>query len=418
MISIFITALKIIFLLGFLVLIHETGHFVVAKLCKVKVDEFAIGFGPTIWKKQGKVTKYAIRLIPLGGFVRMEGEEERSENEGSFSQASIPKRMAIIVAGGLVNIVFGLLVYYILTASVGNNASLIIDSTVEDYAAEQAGIVANDEIVKINNKGVNIKDDIRKILQNSNGEELLVTVKRNGNFEDIKLTPTKVDYKSTGIYLKSAGETTKILTLDANSVAEKSGLEANDTILKINDIEVKNQQEVVDIINNSEDETLTFLVKRGNEEKLINVTPDINHMYYLGVYFKLAENNLPNNLYYALFKTRDFGFSIIDNLKTLVTGNVRVNQLVGPVGISEMVANTSEVEDFVYLLALISLSLGVTNLLPIPALDGGKLLFLIIEAIRRKKLSERTEMNIQLAGFAFLIALSIMVAYNDILRIF
>ncbi len=418
MISIFITALKIIFLLGFLVLIHETGHFVVAKLCKVKVEEFAIGFGPTIWKKQGKVTKYAIRLIPLGGFVRMEGEEERSENEGSFSQASIPKRIAIVVAGGLVNIVFGLLVYYILTASVGNNSSLIIDSTIEDYAAQQAGIVANDEIVRINNKGVNIKDDIDKILKNSNGEELLVTVKRNGNFEDIKLTPTRVDYKSTGIYLKSAGETTKILTLEANSIAEKSGLEANDTILKINDIEVKNQQEVVDIINNSESETLAFLVKRGNEEKLINVTPDINHMYYLGVYFKLAENNLPNNLYYALFKTRDFGFSIIDNLKMLVTGNVRVNQLVGPVGISEMVANTNELQDFIYLLALISLSLGVTNLLPIPALDGGKLLFLIIEAIRRKKLSEKTEMNIQLAGFAFLIALSIIVAYNDILRIF
>ena len=94
----FINTIKIIFLLGFLVFIHEGGHFLVAKLCKVKVNEFAIGFGPTIWKKQGKVTKYAIRLIPLGGFVSMEGEEERSENEGSFSKASIPKRIAIVVA--------------------------------------------------------------------------------------------------------------------------------------------------------------------------------------------------------------------------------------------------------------------------------------------------------------------------------
>ena len=95
---IILNAIKIIFLLGFLVFIHEGGHFLVAKLCKVKVNEFAIGFGPTIWKKQGKVTKYAIRLIPLGGFVSMEGEEERSENEGSFSKASIPKRIAIVVA--------------------------------------------------------------------------------------------------------------------------------------------------------------------------------------------------------------------------------------------------------------------------------------------------------------------------------
>ena len=101
MISVIITILKIAFILGFLVFIHEGGHFLVAKLCKIKVNEFAIGFGPTIWKKQGKETKYALRLIPLGGFVNMEGEEERSEKEGSFSKASIPKRIAIVAAGVL-----------------------------------------------------------------------------------------------------------------------------------------------------------------------------------------------------------------------------------------------------------------------------------------------------------------------------
>ncbi len=98
MFSVLIALLKIVFILGLLVLIHEGGHFIVAKLCKIKVLEFAIGFGPTIWKKQGKETKYALRLIPLGGFVNMEGEEERSDNEGSFSKASIPKRIAVVVA--------------------------------------------------------------------------------------------------------------------------------------------------------------------------------------------------------------------------------------------------------------------------------------------------------------------------------
>lgn len=99
MFTFFINAIKIIFLLGLLVFIHEGGHFIVAKLCKVKVNEFALGFGPTIWKKQGKETKYALRLIPLGGFVSMEGEEERSDKEGSFSKASIPRRIAIVLAG-------------------------------------------------------------------------------------------------------------------------------------------------------------------------------------------------------------------------------------------------------------------------------------------------------------------------------
>ena len=107
-----------ILILGLTVFIHELGHFLVAKLCKVKVNEFAIGFGPLIWKKQGKETKYALRLLPLGGFVSMEGEEERSEDSRSFSKASIPKRIAICAAGAIVNIVFGLIVYFILILNV------------------------------------------------------------------------------------------------------------------------------------------------------------------------------------------------------------------------------------------------------------------------------------------------------------
>ena len=124
-----LNALKIIFLLGFLIFIHEGGHFIVAKLCKVKVNEFAIGFGPTIWKWQGKETQYAIRLIPLGGFVSMEGEDEESNHEHSFSNASIPKRIAIVVAGAMVNIVFGLVTYFILVAVVYKDIPLAFQAT-------------------------------------------------------------------------------------------------------------------------------------------------------------------------------------------------------------------------------------------------------------------------------------------------
>ena len=114
MIGFIISAIKIIFLLGFLILIHEGGHFAVAKLCKVKVNQFSIGFGPKIYSKQGKETKYVLRMIPLGGFVSMEGEEEPSESKGAFNKASVPKRIAIVSAGAIVNILFGLLVYFIL----------------------------------------------------------------------------------------------------------------------------------------------------------------------------------------------------------------------------------------------------------------------------------------------------------------
>ena len=420
MISFIITALKVIFLLGFLIFIHEGGHFIVAKLCKIKVKEFAIGFGPTIWKKQGKETKYALRLIPLGGFVNLEGEDERSEEEGSFSEASIPKRMAIIVAGGLVNIVFGLAVYFILMTSMGNNTSLIISQTIPDYAAEQSGIVAGDEIVKINDKKINIKSDIDKILQNSNGEELKITIKRNEELKDIYLIPTKQEYKSTGIYLKSTSEDdTKIVAVESGSSSEKQGLKANDRILKINNAQVKNVDEIVNAINSKQNsEKLLFTIERANETLEVEIIPDTLYLYYIGVQFEKAENNLFANMYYAVFETRDFVLSIVDNLKMLFTGNVGVDQMMGPVGISEAVANTKQVEDFVYLMALISLSLGVTNLLPFPALDGGKFALLLLEAIRGKKLKQETEINLQLIGFAILITLALYVTYNDILRIF
>ena len=180
MISFLINAIKIIFLLGFLILIHEAGHFCIAKLFKVKVHEFAIGFGPKVWTKQGKETKYELRLIPLGGFVRLEGEDTKSEDERAFNNASIPKRMAIVAAGATVNIVFGILVYFIIMASIGNNVSTVVDSTIPDFAAEQAGIYAGDKIEKINGKKIKTKTDIDDILQNSNGEELAIQIERNG----------------------------------------------------------------------------------------------------------------------------------------------------------------------------------------------------------------------------------------------
>lgn len=419
MISFIINALKIIFVLGFLILIHEAGHFFVARLCKVTVNEFSIGFGPVIWKKQGKKTKYTLRLIPLGGFVNLEGEEERSDKEGSFSTASIPKRMAIILAGGVVNIIFALIVYFSLMACIGNNTSLVVDSTIPEYAAANTEIVEGDKIVKIDNKTMHTKNDIDKALEKSQGNKMHIVIKRNNENKDIYLEPTKKDYYSTGIYLKSidSGESTKIVTVGASSSAEKAGIKANDEILKIDGKEVKSQTEIINVISEKKQEETTITVKRGNEELDFIVKPDAAYEYYLGVYFKKAENNIQNNLYYAFFETGDFTFSIFDNLKMLFTGKVRVDQFMGPVGISEVVAKTDKVQDFVKIMALISLSLGVTNLLPIPALDGGKFVLILLELIRRKKLSEKTEINIQLIGFAFLIALSLYVTYHDILRI-
>ena len=416
MIAFFIAAIKIIFLLGFLVFIHELGHFTVAKLSKVQVNEFAIGFGPTIWQKQGKETKYAIRALPFGGFVSMEGETEQSENEKSFSKASIPKRIAIVAAGAIINIIFAVVVYFILMTSEGVYISNEIDTTIDGYAAQDIGLQQGDKIIEIGNKKVSNKYDISEIMNNSKGEELNIKIERKGKKIDYKITPTEVETRVTGIYLSEDG---KVSAVEKGSSSEKSGIKSNDKIIKINGEEVNGDtNKIIELVNKENIEKILFTVQRENEQIDIEVIPEIVPTYYLGINFKVAEDTLINRIIYAGIETKNFAFSIIDNLKMLVTGNIGVDQMMGPVGISEVVAKTDGVREFIYMLALISLSLGITNLLPIPALDGGKIVILIIEAIRRKPLTEKTEINMQLIGFSLIIALSLYVTYRDVIRIF
>lgn len=265
----------------------------------------------------------------------MLGEEERSEEEGSFSKASIPKRIAIVAAGGLVNIVFGLFLYFILAISAGNYISTTIDTVTPGLAAAEAGINQNDTIIKMNGRKVRLRSDINEKIQNSKGESLIITIKREGKIKDIEVIPT-----------------------------------------------IENDRSVI------------------------------------GVTFKLSEKNLRNNLYYGFWDTVDFSKSILINLKEMLSGKVSVEQLTGPVGISEAVSKTQGIIEFIYMLSLISLSLGITNLLPFPPLDGGKIIFLLIEWVRRRPIREKTEVAIQMAGFCLLIGLSIYVTYNDIIKIF
>lgn len=416
MISFLIAVVKIIILLGFLILIHEAGHFVVAKLCKVKVNEFAIGFGPAIWKKQGKETKYALRLVPLGGFVSMEGEDERSEDDRSFSKASIPKRMLIVVAGATVNIVFAIIVYFALISSSGTYVSNIVDETIDGYAAQQIGLQNGDEIIEIDGEKIRSQKDINKVISNSNGKEVNIKINRNDEVLEYNIKPTEVPVKTTGIYLDDEA---KIITVEKGSSSEKAGIQANDKLVKVNNIEInQDPNKAVEAINEKGLNTMLLTVERDGQQIQIELTPDYISTYYLGVNLQLAPDTFWNRCLNGGMQTADFLTSIVDNLKQLFTGQVGVDQMMGPVGISEVIAKTDGVREFFQMMALISLSLGVTNLLPIPVLDGGKLLILIVEAIRRKPLKQETEINIQLLGFSILIALSLYVSYNDILRIF
>ena len=340
MISFLIAVVKIIILLGFLILIHEAGHFVVAKLCKVKVNEFAIGFGPAIWKKQGKETKYALRLVPLGGFVSMEGEDERSEDDRSFSKASIPKRMLIVVAGATVNIVFAIIVYFALISSSGTYVSNVVDETIDGYAAQQIGLQNRDEIIEIDGEKIRSQKDINEVISNSNGKEVNIKINRNDEVLEYNIKPTEVPVKTTGIYLDDEA---KIITVEKGSSSEKAGIQANDKLVKVNNIEInQDPNKAVEAINEKGLNTMLLTVERDGQQIQIELTPDYISTYYLGVNLQLAPDTFWNRCLNGGMQTADFLTSIVDNLKQLFTGQVGVDQMMGPVGISEVVGDEGE----------------------------------------------------------------------------
>ena len=331
--------IKVVFLLGFLILIHEGGHFLVAKLCKVKVKQFSIGFGPKIFSKQGVETKYSVRAIPLGGFVEMLGETERVDEEGAFNKAKISKRLAIVFAGPIVNILFGLIVYFLLMSISGVNASTTIKSLIPEYITSNTVLQAGDEVIRINGQKTRIKSNIDNILMQSKGEDLSVIVNRNGQYIELLVKPVAIEY--------------------------------------------------------------------GTDTR-----------YILGVEVKQEQKNLKNNLYYGFWETEEFINQTGNGLKKLFTGKAQLKQMSGPIGISGMVVKNKGIYNFIYLLAVISLSLGITNLLPIPALDGGRIVVLVIEGFRRKPMDEEIELKIQSLGLSLLILLSIYVSINDVINLF
>lgn len=297
----------------------------------------------------------------------------------------------------------------------------MLKKLIHGYNAYQSGIMAGDEVVRINGKRIHQRQDITEVMGKSEGKNVTVQVKRNGELLEYEVEPTTITGKDTGIYLGTQGEnlTTEIVALYPSSPAEKQGIQIGDVILKVNGKEVNSDPyNVVKYIDEAENQEIIFTVQRNDEIKEIKVKANISYTYLLGIQFAKAENNFVNNVYYGFWNTVDFSTSIIENLKMLFTGKVSTNQLMGPIGISGIVAKTQGFADFIYILALISLSLGVTNLIPFPPLDGGKVVIYLIEAIRRKPMKEKTEINIQMLGFAILIGLTIFVTYNDILRIF
>ncbi|MBQ7032219.1 MAG: RIP metalloprotease RseP [Clostridia bacterium] len=335
------TILLGIFLFGVLIFVHELGHFLTAKLFGIRVHDFSVGMGPAIWKKERGGTKYALRILPVGGFVKLEGEDEASEDPAAFGNKSPLARILVLLSGGLMNIVAGFLIFLILFSAIGQIGVPMVDSVVPGTPAAEAGLMAGDEIIEINGKSVHIQNDVT------------LAMMKNGS------------------------------------------------------------------------DTLEMTVRRGDEKRSFAVTPryDAESGSYILGYYRKAEEMTPGLAIKTAYHNTFFVVDLVYySLREMVTGNVSLRDMSGPVGIvSEMnsvAKSETPVLNMLNFIGLIAVNLGVMNLLPIPALDGGRIFFILVEMIRRKPIRPEHEGIVHFIGFALLILLMCIITFSDIQKIF
>lgn len=338
-----------ILLFSAIIIIHELGHFLLAKANKIRVDEFSLGLGPTLFGRQIGETKFSLKVLPFGGACMMGEDDVEDTSEGSFNSKSVWARISVIVAGPLFNLILGWILCVIMAAWIGY-AAPVVTAVEEGYSAAEQGLQAGDVITGIGGKRVHLWDEISlKNLMNTNAEPLEVTYSRNGEETTITVEPRKLE----------------------NDLFPRMGIEGP--------------------------------VKR-------------------------TRTGIFGSLKYGVYTTKYWIDYTFGSLKMLVTGQVGVKDMSGPVGIVDVVDETYQssiqygiknlVLNLMKLCILISVNLGIMNLLPLPALDGGRLVFLILEAIRGRRVAPEREGMVHFAGFMALMVLMVIVMYNDIMRLF
>ena len=330
---------------GLLVIVHEFGHFISAKRGGVQVNEFWIGMGPTLLKKEHNGTLYCLKALPFGGACVMEGEDSESDNDHAFGKASLPRRMLIVAAGALMNFLVGFLIVLAVIQPNGPNGGYIV-STLDSIdpastAAAEGGMQAGDEVLEVDGYNILLRSDFEMALSRGADTTYEIVVRRDGE----KVTLPAVVLEAT--------------------------------------------------------------IEGEDGRKMIGLT------------FAEQPDSIGMHINMAVRTSLNYARLVWVSLGMLVSGQVGVDQLSGPVGVASVMATTASysIAAFLQLVAFISINLGVMNLLPLPALDGGRLVFLIIEGIRRKPVPAKYEGYIHAAGLMLLLALMVYVTGQDILRI-
>ena len=419
---------------GLLIFVHELGHFLGAKSMGIRVNEFALGFGPPLVKFTRGETLYAIRLLPIGGYCKMEGEDEESEDERSFGKKPVWRRMIVIVAGAVFNIILGFLLMMIYlstvqgfyTTTVSSFASGTISSFAAGAASEQSGLKVGDQILAIDNRSVYSFSDIAQALQKTKDGAADVIVLRDGKQVDlpkVKFETQKQDGQShADVDFTTTGAT-----------SNQSGLQAGDKILSINNHAVYSFSDITYILLMDKDGAVNMAVRRaGQTVELPKVQFEMvkqGGQSFINVDFEntAVHKTVGTLLQQTFLRTVSVARLIWMTLGALITGQLGANQLMGPLGtISAIGQGASQgfsygiipgIQSLSFLLCLITVNLGIFNLLPVPALDGGRFVFLLLELLRRKPVSAKYEGWVHAAGFALVILLIIFITYGDIVRL-
>lgn len=433
--------------LSFLVFIHELGHFLVAKWNKVKVNTFSIGFGKKLIRFRKGETEYCISMIPFGGYVSMEGENpEDSENTpDGFTSKSVWARAAIAFAGPFVNIAFAFLLLiglYMKGVEEPDSSRLIVGIVASESAGAQAGILPGDTIFEVDGAPTKGWDDFRERIGLRLGAQVPVRLLRASDTLTVNLVPQemtipgkdstedeiKMGVGEAGVYPRHRvvvrGEPI------AGSAAAKAGIEPGDTIVEIDHRRISRYQDVVDMISGSKGNPVEIKLHRGADTLTKELSPVYNaeyDRYMVGiqmayVMFKethLVSRSFPEAFVKACETSWKMTTSIFRYFKRMAQGQVKADAMSGPLTIVAVMGNVwmSGFQDFLMILALISINLGIMNLLPLAITDGGILLFLFIEAIRGKAVSQEKQAVIQKIALAFFVALFVFITFLDIGKI-
>jgi regulator of sigma E protease len=424
--------------LGFLVLLHEWGHFVAAKLCRVRVDVFSIGFGPRVWGVKRGDTDYRLSALPLGGYVRMAGDNPVEERTGApYEFLSRPRwqRFIIAVAGPIMNILLTFLLFWGMFAFKGkpvDQADLQPANVVAlpAYAPNTSGIQAGDRILEVNGRKTPTWASVFDVLEDAApGSPISLLVSRGGAQETLKSTmPAPGQLASSITGYPSYG--LSFSDIQPGSPAQKAGLKPNDTVVTIDGRTVVTWLQMTEEVQHVGGHPIHFVVRRDGKDLPFTITPvksmdpaTGDSVWAVGVLRDITDAYEPQGFLLAL---RDAGVdtyvltrSIGDVVAGLFRGLVSVRDLAGPVGIVQMSGQAAKRGTMTLLrwIAFISLNLGLVNLLPIPIMDGGHVLMLAIEGTLRRDLSLTFKERFVQVGLVFILGLFAFVMYSDILRL-